>query len=135
VPTRCSDRVLNVTGPEVNQARHQARGRRPRPFPEGDCALNLGRLRRRGLALAARRGKCRALEGTKDDRGYCTLDCPDIARRKKIMSTFGFYSGPIDYWMLVTDWRNGSIAIMLVIGALIVGYAARPRWADAPLRR
>jgi hypothetical protein len=39
------------------------------------------------------------------------------------MSTFGFYPGPIDYWMLVTDWRNGSIAIMLAIGALIVGYA------------
>jgi hypothetical protein len=42
------------------------------------------------------------------------------------MSTFGFYPGPIDYWMLVTDWRNGSIAIVLLIGALIVGYAARP---------
>jgi hypothetical protein len=41
------------------------------------------------------------------------------------MSTFGFYPGPIDYWMLVTDWRSGSIAIMLVIGALIVGYVAR----------
>jgi hypothetical protein len=41
------------------------------------------------------------------------------------MSTFGFYPGPIDYWMLVTDWRNGSIAIMLAIGALIVGYAFR----------
>jgi hypothetical protein len=41
------------------------------------------------------------------------------------MSTFGFYPGPIDYWMLVTDWRNGSIAIVLVIGALIVGYAFR----------
>jgi hypothetical protein len=27
------------------------------------------------------------------------------------MATFGFYPGPIDYWMLVTDWRNGSIAI------------------------
>jgi hypothetical protein len=44
---------------------------------------------------------------------------------KEIMSTFGFYPGPIDYWMLVTDWRNGSIAIMLAIGALIVGYAFR----------
>jgi hypothetical protein len=39
---------------------------------------------------------------------------------KEIMSTFGFYPGPIDYWMLVTDWRNGSVAIiMLAIGALI----------------
>jgi hypothetical protein len=43
-----------------------------------------------------------------------------------IMSTFGYYPGPIDYWMLVTDWRNGSVAIiMLAIGALIVGYAFR----------
>jgi hypothetical protein len=41
------------------------------------------------------------------------------------MSTFGFYPGPIDYWMLLTDWRNGSIAIMLAIGALVVGYAVR----------
>jgi hypothetical protein len=41
------------------------------------------------------------------------------------MGTFGFYPGPIDYWMLVTDWRGGSIAIILVIGALIVGYAFR----------
>jgi hypothetical protein len=39
------------------------------------------------------------------------------------MSTFGFYPGPIDYWMLFTDWRNGSIAIALAIGAFIVGYA------------
>jgi hypothetical protein len=41
------------------------------------------------------------------------------------MSTFGFYPGPIDYWMLITDWHNGSIAMMLVIGALVVGYAFR----------
>jgi hypothetical protein len=41
------------------------------------------------------------------------------------MATFGFYPGPIDYWMLVTDWRNGSIAIMLAIGGLIIGYAFR----------
>jgi hypothetical protein len=41
------------------------------------------------------------------------------------MSTFGFYPGPIDYWMLVTDWRAGSITIMLAIGALIAGYAFR----------
>jgi hypothetical protein len=46
--------------------------------------------------------------------------------RKETMSTFGYYPGPIDFWMLVTDWRNGSIALMLAIGALIVGYALRP---------
>jgi hypothetical protein len=48
------------------------------------------------------------------------------------MSTFGYYPGPIDYWMLVTDWRNGSIAIMLAIGALIVGYAFRTRSPVVP---
>jgi hypothetical protein len=41
------------------------------------------------------------------------------------MSTFGFYPGPIDYWMPITDWRSGSIAIMLVVGAFVVGYAFR----------
>jgi hypothetical protein len=46
------------------------------------------------------------------------------------MSTFGLYPGPIDYWMFVTDWRSGSIAIMLAIGALIVGYVARPRYEE-----
>jgi hypothetical protein len=48
------------------------------------------------------------------------------------MSTFGYYPGPIDYWMLVTDWRNGSIAIMLAIGALIVGYKFRTGPPVAP---
>jgi hypothetical protein len=37
---------------------------------------------------------------------------------ENLMSTFGFYPGLIDYWML--SWRGGSIAIMLVIDALIV---------------
>ena len=41
------------------------------------------------------------------------------------MSTFGFYPGPIDYWMLITDWRDGSIAIVLAICAFAVGYAFR----------
>jgi hypothetical protein len=41
------------------------------------------------------------------------------------MATFGYYPGPIDYWMLITDWRNGSIAILLAIGAFAVGYAFR----------
>jgi hypothetical protein len=41
------------------------------------------------------------------------------------MATFGFYPGPIDYSLLITDWRNGSIAILLAIGAFAVGYAFR----------
>ena len=63
--------------------------------------------------------------------GCCNFDI--LTRRaKEIMSTFGYYPGPIDYWMLVTDWRNGSIAIMLAIGALIVGYAFRTRSPVVP---
>jgi hypothetical protein len=42
-----------------------------------------------------------------------------------LMATFGFYPGPIDYWRLITDWRNGSIAIVLAIGAFAVGYSFR----------
>jgi hypothetical protein len=41
---------------------------------------------------------------------------------KESMSTFGYYPGPIDYWMLITDWRNGSVAIL---AALVAGYAFR----------
>ena len=48
------------------------------------------------------------------------------------MSTFGFYPGPIDYWLLVTDWRGGAISIMLAIGALIVGFAFRGGSPAAP---
>jgi hypothetical protein len=50
---------------------------------------------------------------------------PAGGQEANLVSTFGFYPGPIDYWMLVTDWRGGSIAIMLAIGALIVGFAFR----------
>jgi hypothetical protein len=50
---------------------------------------------------------------------------PNASPNGALMSTFGFYPGPIDYWMLITDWRNGSIAIMLAIGAFVVGYAFR----------
>jgi hypothetical protein len=49
------------------------------------------------------------------------------------MATFGFYPGPIDYWMLITDWRNGSMAIVLAIGAFAVGYAFRSGSSVVPL--
>jgi hypothetical protein len=51
---------------------------------------------------------------------------------ENLVSTFGFYPGPIDYWLLVTDWRGGAIAIMLAIGALIVGFAFRGGSPAAP---
>jgi hypothetical protein len=38
------------------------------------------------------------------------------------MTNFGFQPGILDYWMLLTDWRNGSFAILLALGVLLVGY-------------
>jgi hypothetical protein len=42
-------------------------------------------------------------------------------------TNFGFSPGIIDYWMLLADWRNGSFAILLAVGVLIVGYALATR--------
>jgi hypothetical protein len=40
-----------------------------------------------------------------------------------MMTNFGFQPGILDYWMLLTDWRNGSLAILLALGILLVGHA------------
>ena len=48
------------------------------------------------------------------------------------MSTFGYYAGPIDYWTFITDWRNGSIAILLAMGVFLFGYALARR-SPAPI--
>jgi hypothetical protein len=40
-----------------------------------------------------------------------------------MMPNFGFQPGILDYWMLLTDWRNGSFAILLALSVLLVGYA------------
>jgi hypothetical protein len=42
-------------------------------------------------------------------------------------NNFGFPPGILDYWMLLTDWRNGSFAILLTVGVLLVGYALATR--------
>ena len=36
------------------------------------------------------------------------------------LAAFGYLPGQIDYWLFLTDWRNGSVAILLalVVGAL-----------------
>jgi hypothetical protein len=39
-----------------------------------------------------------------------------------MMPNFGFAPGILDYWMLLTDWRNGSFAILLALCVLLVGY-------------
>jgi hypothetical protein len=44
-----------------------------------------------------------------------------------MMTNFGFQPGILDYWMLLTDWRNGSFAILLALGILLVGHAVALR--------
>jgi hypothetical protein len=39
-----------------------------------------------------------------------------------MMPDFGFQPGILDYWMLLTDWRNGAFAILLAVSVLCVGY-------------
>ena len=42
------------------------------------------------------------------------------------MSTFGYHPGQIDYWLFLTDWHNGSVAILLalVVGALVLTFTS-----------
>jgi hypothetical protein len=42
-------------------------------------------------------------------------------------TNFGFSPGILDYCMLLADWRNGSFAILLAVGILLVGYALATR--------
>jgi hypothetical protein len=50
-----------------------------------------------------------------------------------LMTNFGYHPGILDYWMLLADWRNGSFAILLALGVLLVGYALATRpLAPAP---
>ncbi len=49
------------------------------------------------------------------------------------MMTNGLQPGILDYWVLLTDWRNGSFAILLALGVLLVGHALAPaKRARAP---
>jgi hypothetical protein len=44
------------------------------------------------------------------------------------MATFGYQPGIINYWMLLIDWRNGSLAILLALAVLLVlALATRPK--------
>jgi hypothetical protein len=43
------------------------------------------------------------------------------------MMTNGYHPGILDYWMLLTDWRNGSFAILLALAVLLVGHALATR--------
>jgi len=47
-----------------------------------------------------------------------------IRRRQgfPLMTDFGFQPGILDYWMLLSDWRNGSSAILLALSVLFLGY-------------
>jgi hypothetical protein len=44
-----------------------------------------------------------------------------------MMPNFGFQPGVLDYWMLLADWRNGTFAILISLGVLLVGYALATR--------
>jgi hypothetical protein len=44
-----------------------------------------------------------------------------------MMTNFGFQPGILDYWMLLSDWQNGSLAILLTLGLLLLGYSALSR--------
>jgi hypothetical protein len=44
-----------------------------------------------------------------------------------MMPNFGFQPGILDYWMLLTDWRNGTFAMLLALGVLLVGCAVATR--------
>jgi hypothetical protein len=39
-----------------------------------------------------------------------------------MMPNFGFAPGIVEYWTLLTDWRNGSLAVLLALSVLLVGY-------------
>jgi hypothetical protein len=41
----------------------------------------------------------------------------------RLMTDFGFRPGILDYWMLLSDWRNGSFAILLAFSVLFLVYA------------
>ena len=43
-------------------------------------------------------------------------------------TNFGFQPGILDYWMLLSDWRNGSFAILLALTVLFfAGYVLARR--------
>jgi hypothetical protein len=44
-----------------------------------------------------------------------------------MMTNFGFQPGILDFWMLLSDWQNGSFIILLALGLLFLGYSALSR--------
>jgi hypothetical protein len=51
-----------------------------------------------------------------------------------MMPDFGFQPGILDYWMLLTDWRNGTFVILLALGVLVAGYALASRNKMPPVK-
>jgi hypothetical protein len=41
------------------------------------------------------------------------VHAPGEAQRISLVTDFGFQPGIQEYWMLLSDWRNGSFAILL----------------------
>jgi hypothetical protein len=67
-------------------------------------------------------------------RSTTTVDCRRPVRgwlsrcvrfddgKDSLMTDFGFQPGILDYWMLLSDWRNGSFAILIGLSVLFLGY-------------
>jgi hypothetical protein len=51
-----------------------------------------------------------------------------------MMPDFGFQPGILDYWMLLSDWRNGTFTISLALGVLVVGHALATRNKMPPVK-
>jgi hypothetical protein len=71
----------------------------------------------RGAGLQLELGEDQRSSPAPCESFYVAVGGSQRERNGNPMNTFGFYPRPIDYWMLITDWRNGSIAIMLAIGS------------------
>jgi hypothetical protein len=74
----------------------------------------------KNCATWASRGKENEIAAKRRSAGGCHLVRSQRGENK--VSTFGYYPGPIDYWMFITDWRNGLIAILLGMSVFIFGY-------------
>ena len=51
------------------------------------------------------------------------------------MTDFGFQPGIVDYWVLLTDWRNGSFSILVALGVFLVVPRQLPQPVVTAIRR
>jgi hypothetical protein len=51
-----------------------------------------------------------------------------------MVTNHGFAPGVLDYWVLLSDWRNGSFAILLALSVLFVGYVLATGYKTLPVK-